>query len=156
MTIYPSTFMFPLRRGLIDFAHQIGAKHHFTLNFHDWYTTETAIKRVRRWDCAVMRRLFGRRCYTLPPDQVIQYLIFPEHSGAGHVHFHGPIRVPDTHLAYFTKIAEARWKSIIPTGSFHFAPIKQTEADYEDLFTYITKTSTAAPDLIHSSMLRNQ
>lgn len=152
MTIYPRSFKSPLRQALIDYAHQVNGKHHLTLNFHAHYRPDHATECLRRWYSIVMRRLFGRSWNELPKESVIEFVMFPEYSLATPIHFHGPIRIPESHLEYFMKIATLRWKTIVPTGSLHFTPIGQTQQDYDKLFDYITKSSTAS-DLVHSSML---
>ena len=88
----------------------------------------------------------------LPERQVIEFVAFPEFSSRSKPHFHCPIRIPDSHLNYFTKIAESRWKAIVPKGHIFLQPIRQTAKDYADLFNYVTK-SPSAKDVIHSSML---
>ena len=149
---YPKEVVTPMRRSLIEFAAQINPTHDLTLNFHEHYRSEVAVARLTTWYRYMLQRLFGRRCYQLPREQLIEFVAFPEFSHAGHAHFHCPTRIPASHLSYFQRIAEDRWKAIVPTGTFFLQPIRQTELDYADLFDYVTKC-TSAKEVIHSSML---
>ena len=151
-TLYPSNFVSPMRRGMIEFAHQISADHDLTLNFHADYRPEAAVSRLTKWFQQVLQRLFGRRCYQLPRERLIEFVAFPELSLAGYPHFHCAARIPGSHVEYFQRIAGSRWKAFVPTGTLHLQPIQQTEEDYERLFSYVTK-SASADNLIHSSML---
>lgn len=150
--IYPRHVMPPLRTALVEFAHQIGATHHLTLNTHADYRLETAIARLGNWYRHLSQRLFGRRWLSLPKQQVIEFIAFPEYTASGHPHFHCATRIPASHLDYFEKVAADRWSAVVPTSSLHLRPIVQTDKDYEDLFRYVTKSSSAS-DVIHSSML---
>lgn len=149
---YPSTLLTPLRRGLIEFAQSLHPTHDLTLNFHDDYRPDVAVDRLTRWYRQLLQRLFGRRCYQVPSDQLFEFVAFPEFSLAGHPHFHCAARVPESHLGYFTKIAADRWKAFVPTGSLFLQPIKPTDGDQLRQLSYVTK-SVSARDLIHSSML---
>ena len=150
--IYPKNVVAPLRRGLIEFARQINPTHDLTLNFHEYYRPEVAVARLTTWYRHILQRLFGRNCYQLPSNQLIEFVAFPEFSLAGYPHFHCPIRIPTSHLSYFQRIAANRWKAIVPTSTLYLQPIGQTEQDYADCFDYVTKCSSAK-EVIHSSML---
>lgn len=150
--IYPRHVLTPLRRGLIDFVRQVGANHHLTLNTHADYRLDTAISRLGSWYRHLSQRLFGRRWLERPKEEVIEFVAFPEYTAAGHPHFHCATRIPESHLDYFKRVAADRWSAVVPTSSLDLRPIKQTDADYEDLSRYVTKSSSAR-DVIHSSML---
>lgn len=141
-----------MRDALIELAYMVKPTHDLTLCFNEPYRADVAISRLTSWYRHMMQRLFGRRCYELPPEQVIEFVAFPEFSSSGKPHFHTEIRIPASHLNYFTKIAESRWTAIVPQGHIYLQPIGQTAKDYADLFDYVTK-SPSARDVIHSSML---
>ena len=149
---YPKNVVTPTRLALIEFARQVNPTHDLTLNFHDFYRPEVAEDCLTKWYRQVLQRLFGRRCFQLPRDQLIEFVAFPEFSTAGHPHFHCAARIPASHLSYFERIAADRWKAIVPTSSLYLQPIRQTEQEHADYFDYITKSSSAR-DVIHSSML---
>jgi hypothetical protein len=150
--IYPKNVVPPLRHGLIEFARQINPTHDLTLNFHKYYRPEIAVALLTKWYRHILQRLFGRQCYQLPREQLIEFVAFPEFSLAGYPHYHCPIRIPASHLSYFQRIAADRWKAIVPTSSLYLQPIGQTERDQAALFDYVTKSSSAK-EVIHSSML---
>ena len=94
------------------------------------------------------RRLFGRHFRDLPPNQRIEFLLLPE-GGHANLHFHGLIRLPETHQPYFERIAQYRWKRVALKGTLHFAPIDPINGP-EGWFTYITKGDLAKEPLISS------
>ena len=149
---YPKQYLPPLRKALIEFACQIHPTHDLTLNFHDDYRPDTAVSRLASWYRQLLQRLFGRRCYQLPKEQIFEFVAFPELSFAGHPHFHCVARIPGSHLSYFHRIALDRWKAHVPTGSLHLQPIEQGDESCARLFSYVTKSSTSR-EVIHSSML---
>ena len=149
---YPKEVRTPMRSALIQMAYDVNATHDLTLCFNDYYRPDASVFYLAKWYRHMMQRLFRRRCYQLPKQQVIEFVAFPECPDGGNPHFHCPIRIPDSHLNYFTKIAETRWKAIVPKGNIFLQPIRQTAKDYADLFDYVTK-SPSAKDVIHSSML---
>jgi hypothetical protein len=98
-----------------------------------------------------MRRLFGRRCFQLPAEQTIKFMLLPE-AGNANLHFHGLIRVPPSHLAYFERFAIPRWKRVAYKGTIDFQPIRGTDEERDQWFNYITK-GTLAREVLDSSML---
>lgn len=139
------------RDGLKLMLREFPAQHHLTLAFHQQINLQSATARIAKWYQHISRRLFGRNYLDLPADQRIEFLLLPE-AELANLHWHGVIRVPQTHLEYFERIAPARWKKIAPKGTFYFAPIGPTTEDRERWFTYITKGNLAV-ELLHSSML---
>ena len=108
----------PMRLALKKMLGEFQASHFLTLAFHDEHINMVrATKKVAKWHDQMMRRLFGRSCFQLPPSEVIEFLLLPE-AGNANLHFHGLIRVPPTHRAYFERIAATRWKSIAKKGDF--------------------------------------
>lgn len=150
--IYDKASVTSLRQGLIDFAKQIKPTHDLTLNFHADYQPEVAVSRLAGWYRQMMERLFGRRYYQRPHEQLVEFVAFPEFTLAGHPHFHCAARIPSSHLNYFQRIAAIRWKAFVPTSSLYLQAIKQTEDDYNCILSYVTKSSSAS-EVIHSSML---
>lgn len=94
------------------------------------------------------RRLFGRHFRDLPPDQRIEFILLPE-GGHANLHFHGLIRLPETHQPYFERIAQYRWKRVALKGTLYFAPLDPIKGP-EGWFTYITKGDLAKEPLISS------
>lgn len=129
---------------------EFNASHQITLTFNKHYNLSTATARVTKWYHIVMRQLFGRNWATLPQHQRIEFLMLPEL--AEHIHFHGVIRIPDSHLEYFTKIAAAKWKCLVPTSTFFWGDF-YSDRPREHYYKYITAESLAVDDFVHSSML---
>lgn len=130
---------------------EFNASHQITLAFHKHYNLVTATARVTKWYHIVMRQLFGHNWVALPRHQRIEFLLLPEL--AEHIHFHGVIRIPDSHLAYFTKIAAAKWKCLVPTSTFFWGDF-YSDRPREHYFKYITKGSLAVNEFVHSSLLQ--
>lgn len=152
-TQYHSQNISPMRNALIEFARQINPTHNLTINFHDDYRPEVALARLKSWYRQVLQRLFGRRCYQLPREHLVEFVAFPEFTRfAGYPHFHCAARIPESHLSHFEEIAGARWKVRVPTGTLHLEAIQPTEDDRSRLLSYVTK-SASAREVIHSSML---
>jgi hypothetical protein len=126
------------------------AKHHLTLAFHQQINMENATKKIKNWLYHMSRSLFGRHFRDLPADQRINFLLLPE-AGHANLHFHGLIRLPETHQQYFERIALHRWKRVALKGTLHFAPIDPIKGS-EGWFTYITK-GDLAKEVLSSSML---
>jgi hypothetical protein len=139
-----------VRTALIQMLEEFNASHHITLTFHKHYNLQTATARVTKWYHVTMRQLFGRNWITLPTHERVEFLLLPEM--ANHLHFHGVVRIPASHLTYFTKIATANWKRHVPTGTLFFGDF-YVDKPRETYFTYITKGSLAA-EILHSSMLQ--
>jgi hypothetical protein len=127
------------------------ATHILTLAFHEQINMARATAKISRWHNHAMRRLFGRRCFQLPAEQTIKFMLLPE-AGNANLHFHGLIRVPPSHLAYFERFAIPRWKRVAYKGTIDFQPIRGTDEERDQWFNYITK-GTLAREVLHSSML---
>jgi len=151
ITTYHSSVETPMRSALKQMLRDFDAKHQFTLAFHDRYSLDSATAKIATWYRHMMRRLFGRGWFKLSQSQGIEFFLLPE-AGPAHLHFHGPIRIPPTHLLYFERIAALQWKHLVPTGTFDFGPIEPTPEDHERYYTYVTKCSLAS-EILHSSML---
>jgi hypothetical protein len=149
MTYRHSSDNTPMRDALKKMLREFPAKHHLTLAFHQQINMESATKKVKHWHRHMSRRLFGRHFRDLPPDQRIEFLLLPE-GGLANLHFHGLIRLPETHQAYFERIAQYRWKRVALKGTLHFAPLDPNMGP-EGWFTYITK-GDLAKEVLHSSM----
>jgi hypothetical protein len=139
------------RIGLKDMLCKINATHILTLAFHEPINMARATAKISRWHKNAMHRLFGRRCFELPADQTIKFLLLPE-AGNAYLHFHGVIRVPPTHLARFEHYALPHWKRIAPRGTHDFQPIRATDDERDQWYNYITK-STLAKEVLHSAFL---
>ena len=138
-----------LRTTLMQMLAEFNASHQITLTFNKHYNLQRATARVTKWYHIVMRQLYGRNWSALPPNQRIEFLLLPEM--AKHLHFHGVIRIPESHVTYFTKIAAAKWKFIVPTSTFFYGDFySDMPRDY--YFRYITYGSLAL-EFLHSSML---
>ncbi len=149
MTYLHSSVNTPIRDGLKKMLREFPAKHHLTLAFHQQINMENATRKVKHWHHHMSRRLFGRHFRDLPPDQRIEFLLLPE-GGHANLHFHGLIRLPETHQPYFERIAQYRWKRVALKGTLHFAPVDPINGP-EGWFTYITK-GDLAKEVLHSSM----
>jgi hypothetical protein len=151
MTHLHSPVQTPMRTGLKQMLREFEATHILTLAFHEQINMLRATAKISRWHRHVMHRLFGNRCLEIPADQTIKFLLLPEAETAN-LHFHGLIRVPATHLAYFERYALPHWKRVAYKGTIDFQPIRPTAEERDEWFTYITK-GTLAVDMLHSSML---
>jgi hypothetical protein len=149
MTYIHSSVNTPMRDELKKMLREFPAKHHLTLAFHQQINMESATKKVKHWHNHMSRRLFGRHFRDLPSDQRIEFLLLPE-GGHANLHFHGLIRLPETHQPYFERIAQYRWRRVAFKGTLHFAPIDPVKGP-EGWFTYITKGDLAKEPL-YSSM----
>ena len=128
------------------------ATHILTLAFHEQQINmDRAKAKISRWHHHAIHRLFGRRCFQLPADQTIEFLLLSE-AGNANLHFHGLIRVPPTHLAYFESYALPHWKRVAYKGTIDFQLLRPTNKERDEWFDYITK-STLAVEILHSSML---
>lgn len=150
MSYLHSSVNTPTRDALKQMLREFPAKHHLTLAFHQQINMENATKKIKNWLYHMSRSLFGRHFRDLPADQRIEFLLLPE-AGLANLHFHGLIRVPETHQQYFERIALHRWKRVALKGTLHFAPIDTINGP-EGWFTYITK-GTFAKEVLLSSML---
>ena len=146
MSYLHSSAKTPIRDGLKEMLREFPAKHHLNLAFHQQINLEAATKKVKHWHRHMSRRLFGRNFRDLPADQRIEFFLLPE-GGRADLHFHGLIRLPETHVAYFERIALARWRHVAFKGTLKFGPIH----NHEGWFGYITKGDYAV-ELLHSSM----
>src|ERR1035437_9205449 len=107
----------PYRAGLIAVGLALQPTHWVTLNLHRPASLYVAARNLKRWRVELLRRLFCRKFYLKPEDQLVQYLGFPEHSLAGDLHLHLVCRVPPAVTEKFCRIAAARWSAIVPTGT---------------------------------------
>lgn len=140
-----------MRIALKQMLANFDATHILTLAFHEQINMARATAKISRWHHHAMHRLFGRRCFQLPADQTIEFLLLPE-AGNANLHFHGLIRVPPSHLARFESYALPHWKRIAHKGTHDFQLIRPTDTERDKCFNYITK-STLAEEVLHSSML---
>lgn len=131
---------------------EFDGSHIITLAFHQpLLSLPTATKKVALWHCHILRRLFGRNYHQTPSADALHFLLLPEADGAN-LHFHGLVRVPTTHAAYFTRIAPARWKAVAPKGTIDLQPLRPSDDERQEWYSYITKGSLAS-EVLHSSML---
>jgi len=151
MTHLHSSVQTKKRIGLKEMLCKIEATHILTLAFHEQINMDRATGKISRWHKDTMHRVFGRRCFELPAEQTIEFLLLPE-AGHANLHFHGVIRVPPTHLARFENYALPHWKRIAQKGTHDFQLIRQTDDERDQWFNYITK-STLAETVFHSSMV---
>ena len=128
----------PMRDDLQTMLREYQAKHHLTLAFHQQINMEAATKKIQHWHRHMSRRLFGRNFRDLPPDQRIEFLLLPE-GGHANLHFHGVIRLPETHKRYFERIALSRWRHVAFKGTLHFGPFDPIKGGPEGWYSYITK-----------------
>ncbi|MBK6927621.1 MAG: hypothetical protein IPH15_08745 [Comamonadaceae bacterium] len=147
MTYLHSSVNTPMRDALKQMLRDFPAKYNLNLVFHQRINLEAANKKVKHWHRHMSRRLFGRNFRKLPADQRIEFLLLPE-RGLANLHYHGLIRLPETHVAFFERIALTRWRHVAFKGTLHFAPL----SDPEGWFTYITKGAHAV-EFLDSSMV---
>ena len=151
MTCYHSTVNTPLRNSLKQMLREFDASHIITLAFHEQINISKATWKIGGWHRQVMTRLFRRSFYDRSRNESIEFLLLPEAGGAN-LHFHGVIRVPETHSAYFERYALPRWRHFAKKGTHDFQPMRKSPEEREEWYSYITKGSLAA-EVLHSSML---
>ena len=151
MNYLHSSVTTPMRSGLKQMLRELNASHILTLAFHEQINMTSATKKLSQWHLHVMHRLFGRHCLQQPAEQTIEFILLPE-AGDANLHFHGLIRVPTDHLAYFERYALPHWKRIARKGTIDFQQLRTTAEERDKWFNYITKR-TLANDFVHSSML---
>ena len=151
MTCYHSTVNTPLRNALKHLLREFDASHIITLAFHEQINTSKATWKIGGWHRQVMTRLFRRSSSNRPRDESIEFLLLPE-AGTANLHFHGVIRIPETHSAYFERYALPRWRHFARRGTHDFQPMRKSTEEREQWYSYITKGSLAA-EVLHSSML---
>ena len=150
MTHLHSSIQTPMRIALKQMLRNFDATHILTLAFHEQINMARATAKISTWHHHAMHRLFGRRCFQLPANETIEFLLLPE-AGNADLHFHGLIRIPPSHLARFESYALPHWRRIAQKGTHDFQPIRQTDDEREQWFNYITK-STLSDQVLHSSM----
>jgi hypothetical protein len=151
MTYLHSSVETPMRAALKHMLREFDATHTLTLAFHEQINMSRATAKISRWHRNTMHRLFGRRCFQISVSQTIEFLLLPE-AGCANLHFHGLIRIPPTHFAYFERLALQGWKRVAHKGTIHFQPLRPTAEERDAWFTYITK-SELAKEILLSSML---
>ena len=151
MASYHSSVETRERVALKQMLREFPAQHVLTLAFHEQIDMRRATEKVAKWYRRLLRRLFGRQYFELPPDQRLEFLLLPEAGGAN-LHFHGLTRIPESHVAYFERIAVDQWKCITPRGTGSLDVLRPTAAEREEWYSYITKGSLAV-EVLHSSML---
>lgn len=151
MTSLHSSVDTPMRTDLKKMLTKFDATHIVTLAFHEHLNMVRATAKISTWHDHVMHRLFGRRCFQLPVEQTIKFLLLPE-AGNANLHFHGLIRVPPSHLARFESYALPHWRRIAKKGTIDFQLLITEKRDA--WHTYITK-GHLAPQVLHSSLLRD-
>lgn len=151
MTYLHSSIQTPMRIALKQMLADFDATHILTLAFHEQINMARATAKISTWHHHAMHRLFGRRCFQLPANQTIEFLLLPE-AGNANLHYHGLIRVPPSHLTRFESYALPHWRRVAQKGTHDFQPIRQTDDEREQWFNYITK-GTLANHVLHSSML---
>ena len=150
MTTLHSSVNSRMRLALKQMLGEFQASHFLTLAFHDEHINMVrATKKVAKWHHHVMHRLFGRRCFQLPVEQTIEFLLLPE-AGNANLQFHGLIRVPPNHVARFESYALPHWRRIAQIGTVDLQILLSEKR--EKLQGYITKGFLAS-EVLHSSML---
>lgn len=141
-----------MRTGVKQMLQDFNAQHALTLAFHEpCLSLQRAESKISKWHFRMMHRLFGRQFAQLPSNRLIEFLLVPE-GGIANLHYHGLIRIPNSHLAYFQRIALNRWRSVARKGTLCLLPIGPTSEDQTRLFSYITKGALIS-EVLHSSML---
>ena len=151
MTHLHSSVQTPMRIALKQMLGNFDATHILTLAFHEQINMTRATAKISKWLHHSMQRLFGRRCFQLPADQTIEFLLLPE-AGTANLHFHGLIRVPPDHLARFESYALPHWRRLAQKGTLDFRPLRPTDDERDEWYDYVTK-SRLAEEILHSSML---
>lgn len=143
------------RDQLIALGVSIQPTHWVTLNLHRDSTLDYAARCLKRWRVEILRRLLGRRFFTLPEPDSIQFVGCPELSLAGHPHFHLVCHVPVSAAPNFERIADARWKAIVPSGTCHVELIDSQPGSSRRLMAYATKRLDRNSSLpfVHSHLL---
>lgn len=146
-----------MQSALRDMLRKQPHSHWVTLNFHDNYEQDAAVRKLRYWSCDIHSRLFSQRLFQgVNTDQIFRFFAFPEFTLQGHPHFHLCIWLDQRRVDYFERIAADMWQKQVPTGSFDIQKIVQTDTDYSRVIAYGTKKSMLAwhnSNFIHSSML---
>jgi hypothetical protein len=150
MSYLHSSVNTPTRDGLKEMLREFKAQHHLTLAFHQQINMENATKKIKHWHRHMSRRLFGRHFRDLPSDQRIEFLLLPE-GGHANLHFHGLIRLPETHRPYFERIALSRWRHVAFKGTLKFGPFDPIKGGPEGWYSYITK-GYLAEQVLESAM----
>ncbi len=145
----------PYRDQLIALGISLNPTHWVTLNLHRDATLEYAGRALKRWRVEILRRLVGRNFHKFPTTDLIEFMGCPEFSLAGHPHFHLVCRVPEQVVPDFERIATARWKYIVPSGTCHIALIEQQPNSVETIMNYATKNldKTSSLPFVHSRLL---
>lgn len=142
------------RKGVIALGIDLKPTHWVTLNLHRDTTPENAIRNLKRWRVEILRRLFGRRFFERPENELIEFVGCLERQ-IGHFHFHLVCRVPEKIAPDFQRIASMRWKAIVPTGTSVIVPASSDPANVDRLMSYATKNLDACSSVpfIHSHLL---
>ena len=151
-TINPEITLY--RDQLMELGISLKPTHWVTLNLHRDSTLENAARHLKRWRVEILRRLFGRRFFERAESELLQFVGCPERSLAGHPHFHLVCRVPAEYAAKFVRIAEDRWKAIVPSGTSHIVEIDQQPGSPDRLMFYATKdlNPNSSVPFVHSSL----
>lgn len=142
------------RKEVIAMGIDLKPTHWVTLNLHRDTTLENAIRNLKRWRVEILRRLFGRRFFERPENELIEFVGCLERQ-IGHFHFHLVCRVPEEIAPDFQRIASMRWKAIVPSGTSEIATVGSDPADIDRLMNYTTKRLDARSSVpfIHSHLL---
>jgi len=145
----------PYRDQLIALGVNLRPTHWVTLNLHRDATLEYAGRALKRWRVEILRRLLGRRFFELPTTALIEFMGCPEHSLAGHPHFHLVCRVPEQITPDFDRLAISRWKDIVPSGTCHIELIDHQPDSVQRIMSYATKRLDKNSPLpfVHSRLL---
>ena len=129
--------------------------HWVTLNLHRDATLDHALRQLKRWRVEVLRRLCGRRFFEKADADLIEFLGCPERSLAGHPHFHLACRVPAAIATDFARVAEARWKAIVSSGTSDIQIIDKNPNSLSRVLAYATKHLNPRSSLpfVHSQLL---
>ena len=143
------------RDHLIELGINLNPTHWVTLNLHRDSSLENALRHLKRWRVEILRRLFGQRFFKLSESELIEFVGCPEHSLAGHPHFHFVCRVPAAVASKFKRIAADRWKAIVPSGSSDIQLIDEQPDSVRRLMSYATKRidANSALPFVHSHLL---
>lgn len=142
------------RDEVIALAVDLKPTHWVNLNLHRTATLETAVKNLKRWRVEILRRLFGRRFFELPDAELVQFVGCPERTLSGQPHFHLACRVPPAVSAKFVRLAEERWKAIVPSGSSHIVDMDSRPENVQRVMSYATKYlhPNSAEPFVHSQL----
>ena len=128
-----------IREAIIVFGLTRPVTHWLTLNCHRRLSVDAAFRRLKRWRVEMLRRLHGRQFYVCPEDQCFNFFGGVHLAAYDEPHFHLACFVPAAVLDKFKYYGPTRWKSIVPSGTFHLEEIDDSPVSPRQLLGYALK-----------------